>query len=85
LAREASPEERAAFGEKQMILPVARLWSLDAFGVHLAISRAKARAPRGERAVVVEPFETGGNILSSALSRSMARPDDDRANRRQRK
>jgi len=41
LAREASPEERAAFGEKQMILPAARLWSLDAFGVHLAISRMR--------------------------------------------
>ena len=26
------------------------------------MSRACARAPRGERAVVVEPFETGGNI-----------------------
>lgn len=26
------------------------------------MSRASARAPRGERAVVVEPFETGGNI-----------------------
>jgi len=26
------------------------------------MSRACARAPRGERAVVIEPFETGGNI-----------------------
>ncbi|MDQ3253981.1 MAG: IS630 family transposase [Acidobacteriota bacterium] len=61
-AREASPEERAAFGEKQLTLPSTQLWFLDEFGVHLAMSRANARAPRGERAVVVEPFETGGNI-----------------------
>lgn len=26
------------------------------------MSRANARAPRGERAVVIEPFETGGNV-----------------------
>ena len=45
-----------------MTLPVRRLWFVDKFGVHLAMSRANARAPRGERAVVVEPFETGGNI-----------------------
>jgi transposase len=45
-----------------MTLPAPRLWFLDEFGVHLAMSRAKARAPRGERAVIVEPFETGGNI-----------------------
>jgi transposase len=43
-------------------LPSARLWFLDEFGVHLALSRDKARAPRGERAVVVEPFASGGNI-----------------------
>jgi transposase len=45
-----------------MTLPALRLWFLDEFGIHLAMSRANARAPRGERAVVVEPFETGGNI-----------------------
>jgi len=45
-----------------MNLPSRRLWFLDEFGIHLAMSRANARAPRGERAVVVEPFETGGNI-----------------------
>ena len=46
-----------------MTLPALRLWFLDEFGIHLAMSRANARAPRGERAVVVEPFETGGNIF----------------------
>lgn len=45
-----------------MTLPARRLWFLDEFGVHRAMSRAHARAPRGERAVVVEPFETGGNL-----------------------
>jgi transposase len=45
-----------------MTLPASRLWFLDEFGIHLAMSRTQARAPRGERAVVVEPFETGGNI-----------------------
>ena len=46
-----------------MTLPAARLWFIDAFGLHLALSRPYARAPRGERAAVVAPFETGGNIL----------------------
>jgi transposase len=35
---------------------------IDEFSIHLALSRVYARAPRGERAKVVEPFETGGNI-----------------------
>lgn len=52
-----------------MTWPVERLWFIDEFGIHLALSRARARAPRGERAVVVEPFETGGNIsVISALT-----------------
>jgi DDE superfamily endonuclease len=50
-------------------LPIKRLWFIDEFGIHLALSRSRARAPRGERAVVVEPFETGGNIsVISALT-----------------
>ena len=52
-----------------MTWPAARLWFIDEFGIHLALSRAYARAPRGERAEVVEPFETGGNIsVISALT-----------------
>lgn len=52
-----------------MRLPVERLWSIDEFGIHLAMSRAYARSPRGERAEVIEPFETGGNIsVISALT-----------------
>lgn len=45
-----------------MTWPAQQLWFLDEFGVHLALSRTHARAPRGERALVVEPFETGGNL-----------------------
>jgi transposase len=45
-----------------MTLPSLRLWFLDEFSIHLAMSRVNARAPRGERAVVVEPLKTGGNI-----------------------
>jgi transposase len=42
---------------------------IDEFGVHLAMSRDYARSPRGERAQVVEPFETGSNIsVISALT-----------------
>ena len=52
-----------------MTLPVKRLWFIDEFGLHLAMSRASARAPRGERAAVVEPFESGSNIsVISALT-----------------
>lgn len=52
-----------------MTLPVKRIWAIDEFGVHLAMSRAYARAPRGLRAEVVEPFETGLNIsVISALT-----------------
>ena len=52
-----------------MTLPAARLWFIDEFGIHLALSRPYARAPRGQRAAVVEPFERGGNIaVISALT-----------------
>jgi transposase len=40
----------------------ARLWFLDEFGTHLSMSRRYARAQRGKRAEVSEPFITGGNI-----------------------
>lgn len=52
-----------------MILPTAQLWFIDEFGIHLALSRRCARAPRGERAEVIERFQTGGNIsVISALT-----------------
>jgi len=52
-----------------LTLSAAQLWFIDEFGVHLALSRRYARAPRGERAVVVERFERGSNIsVISALT-----------------
>lgn len=35
---------------------------LDEFGINLAMTRTYARAPRGERATVSEPFHHGGNL-----------------------
>jgi len=41
---------------------------LDEFGINLAMTRLYARAPRGERVHVTEPFHHGGNIsVISAL------------------
>jgi transposase len=52
-----------------MTLPVKRIWAVDEFGAHLAMRRANARAPRGKRVEVREPFETGSNIsIISALT-----------------
>jgi len=68
-ALEADPKKRAAFIEKQMTFPIERVWFIDEFGSHLAMTPTRARAPRGERAEVTEPFETGGNIsVISALT-----------------
>jgi transposase len=35
---------------------------LDEFGINLAMTRTYARAPRGERVTVPEPFHHGGNL-----------------------
>jgi transposase len=60
--------ERAAFRKKQLRLDVWRLIFVDEFGVHRAMSRIYARAPRGERARVKEPSAKGTNIsVISAL------------------
>src|SRR5262245_53815516 len=68
LAQEADPLERAAFRKKQRRLNVWRLIFVDEFGIHRAMSRIDARAPRGERARVKEPSERGSNIsVISAL------------------
>ena len=61
-AGEADPKERALFQNTQRELPAKQLWFIDEYGVHLAMSRRYARSRRGERAVVTEPFQTGGNI-----------------------
>jgi transposase len=46
---------------------VTRLIFIDEFGLHLALSRPYARAPRGIRAEVVEPYRSGSNysVLSA--------------------
>ena len=54
--------ERAAFRKKQGRLDLWRLIFIDEFGIHRAMSRLDARAPRGERARVTEPSERGRNI-----------------------
>jgi len=54
--------ERAAFRKKQRRLHVGRLIFVDEFGVHRAMSRIDARAPKGERARVKEPSAKGANI-----------------------
>ena len=60
--------ERAAFRKKQRRLNVWRLVFVDEFGVHRAMSRIYARAPKGERARVKEPSAKGSNIsVISAL------------------
>ena len=62
MAQEADPVERAAFQKKQRRLDVRRLIFIDEFGIHRALSRVYARAPRGARAQVTEPVERGRNI-----------------------
>jgi transposase len=54
-----------------MRLPVERLVFIDEFAVNTAMTRAYARAPRGERAEVSEPGRHGPNTsVLSALSLS---------------
>lgn len=73
-ASEADPIERASFRRKQRKFSTVRLWVIDEFGIHLALSRIYACSPRGDRVEVVEPFETGGNIsVISALTRGEIR------------
>lgn len=62
MAQEADPVERAAFQQKQRRLDARRLIFVDEFGIHRAMSRVYARAPRGARARVTEPVERGRNI-----------------------
>jgi transposase len=35
---------------------------IDEFGINIAMTRTRARAPRGQRAEVVEPFKRGSNV-----------------------
>lgn len=67
-ASEADQKERAAFKKRQPSLPAERFVLIDEYGVHLAMSRSHARAPKGERAEVTEPFNPGPKLsVISAL------------------
>lgn len=66
LSSEADPEQRAAFREEQKTLEIEDLIFLDEFAINLAMTRTHARAPKGERAKVREPFNRGSKI--SAIS-----------------
>jgi transposase len=47
---------------------ISDLIFIDEFGINIAMTRTRARAPRGQRAEVVEPFKRGSNIsVISAL------------------
>jgi len=65
-AAEADPVKRAAFCETQATLPIERLVFIDEFASNIAMTRTRARAPKGFRAVVVEPFNRGQNISTIA-------------------
>ncbi len=67
-AAEADPKKRASFEETQATLKRDDLIFIDEFGIHTAMTRARARAPIGQRAEVVEPFQRGSHVsVISAL------------------
>ena len=66
LAAEADPVERAAFREVQKRLSIERLVFIDEFASHIAMTRTRARSPKGLRAETVEPFNRGQNISTIA-------------------
>ena len=66
LAAEADPVERAAFREVQKRLSIERLVFIDEFASHIAMTRTRARSPKGFRAETVEPFNRGQNISTIA-------------------
>ncbi|MGH9915834.1 MAG: IS630 family transposase [Pyrinomonadaceae bacterium] len=61
-ASQADPHARAAFQEEQKTLVMEDLVFLDEFGINLTMTRTHARAPRGERGQVSEPFHHGSNL-----------------------
>ena len=62
LAAEAKAQERAEFKKKQKTLDSERLVFLDECSINLAMTRTYARALKGKRARVIEPFNRGSNI-----------------------
>lgn len=68
-AEEARPKERQAFQKEQPTLDVEQLVGLDEFAIHTGMRRRNARAPKGERAKVTEPFQQEVRLsVISALS-----------------
>lgn len=61
-AAQADAEARATFQAQQPQLAEDALIFLDEFGINLAMTRTYARAPRGQRAMVTEPFRRGPNF-----------------------
>ncbi|MFN2456366.1 MAG: IS630 family transposase [Pyrinomonadaceae bacterium] len=66
LAAEADPVERAAFRATQKTLPLERLIFIDEFASNIAMTRTRARSPKGFRAEVVEPTGRGQNVSTIA-------------------
>jgi hypothetical protein len=60
ILRAITPFSSCAQGEKK--LAPERLVFRDEFSINTAMTRTHARAPIGERAEVVEPFNPGSNI-----------------------
>ena len=61
IAAEAKTQARAAFRKKQRRLEAPSLIFIDEFAINTALTRTYARAPKGERAEVREPFNHGVN------------------------
>jgi transposase len=65
----ADPVKQAAFEEEQKTLEVKKLVFIDEFRIDTTMTREYARAPRGARAAVVEPFTRECSLSTiSALS-----------------
>lgn len=60
-------EARRAFAEAMAGVHAEDLWFLDECGVNLAMTRAYARAPRGQRAEGAAPKNWGDNLTVAAV------------------
>ncbi len=68
-AEEARPKARKAFQKEQPTLDPEQLVALDEFALHTGMRRRNARAPKGKRAKVTEPFQQKVKLsVISALS-----------------
>jgi transposase len=68
-AQERDEGERTLFADQAATLAVKRLVVVDESGSKIGMSSAYARAPRGKRAVVQEPFNKGCNYTLLAALR----------------